>query len=244
MPVGSRATGRSPGERGRPCRARIVVRRPECPAPFGRSTGLGARRRVPVPRTRGLEFAERLVAGGAQVGVPTTPTWHPRPAAPRPLPGRRNGRERRRQMTRTSMGCRPTWTCAPYSCRAAGFAARRWASERDVFCNPDAGARTDRRVHRHLRRGDGPCRSPACTTGPPGNARGAVRDLERFLASDAPIRLFRGGREASGARPSAAGVGPDEGPGRAPRFRGDVPGRRHAERRPGPPGGAISRRSS
>ena len=98
----------------------------------------------------GLEFAERLVAGGARVAVPTTlnvgalDLLHP--DRYRGDPGMAaNGR---RQMDAyVSMGCRPTWTCAPYQLpeRPAFGQHVAWAeSNAIVFCNSVLGARTDR----------------------------------------------------------------------------------------------------
>ncbi|HEU5225826.1 MAG TPA: aconitase X catalytic domain-containing protein [Actinomycetota bacterium] len=98
----------------------------------------------------GLEFAERLVAGGARVLVPTTlnvgalDLLHP--DRYRGDPGMAaNGR---RQMDAyVAMGCRPTWTCAPYQLpdRPAFGQHVAWAeSNAIVFCNSVLGARTDR----------------------------------------------------------------------------------------------------
>jgi predicted aconitase len=98
----------------------------------------------------GLEFAERLVAGGARVAVPTTlnvgalDLLHPDRF--RGDPGMAaNGR---RQMDAyVAMGCRPTWTCAPYQLpeRPAFGQHVAWAeSNAIVFCNSVLGARTDR----------------------------------------------------------------------------------------------------
>jgi predicted aconitase len=98
----------------------------------------------------GLEFAERLVAGGASVSVPTTlnvgylDLLHP---------DRARGDEHtvanaRRQMDLyVAMGCRPTWTCAPYQLpeRPAFGDHVAWAeSNAIVFCNSVLGARTNR----------------------------------------------------------------------------------------------------
>jgi len=98
----------------------------------------------------GLAFAERLVAGGALVRVPTTlnvgylDLLHPdryRGAA------RTAGDARRQMDLYVRMGCRPTWTCAPYQLperpRAGEHVA--WAeSNAIVFCNSVLGARTNR----------------------------------------------------------------------------------------------------
>jgi predicted aconitase len=65
----------------------------------------------------GLDFAERLVAGGGRVTVPTTlnvgslDLLHPERTRLDPEVAARG----RRQMDAyVAMGCRPTWTCAPY----------------------------------------------------------------------------------------------------------------------------------
>jgi predicted aconitase len=98
----------------------------------------------------GLEFAERLVAGGATVSVPTTlnvgylDLLHPE----RPRGDERTAAKARRQMDLyVSMGCRPTWTCAPYQLpeRPAFGDQVAWAeSNAIVFCNSVIGARTNR----------------------------------------------------------------------------------------------------
>jgi len=98
----------------------------------------------------GLEFAERLVAGGARVAVPTTlnvgalDLLHP--DRYRGDPGM--AASARRQMDAyVAMGCRPTWTCAPYQLpeRPAFGQHVAWAeSNAIVFCNSVLGARTDR----------------------------------------------------------------------------------------------------
>jgi predicted aconitase len=98
----------------------------------------------------GLEFAQRLVAGGARVAVPTTlnvgalDLLHPDPY--RGDPG--VAANARRQMDAyVAMGCRPTWTCAPYQLpeRPAFGQHVAWAeSNAIVFCNSVLGARTDR----------------------------------------------------------------------------------------------------
>ncbi|HKI29423.1 MAG TPA: aconitase X catalytic domain-containing protein [Actinomycetota bacterium] len=98
----------------------------------------------------GLEFADRLVAGGARVEVPTTlnvgaldllhPDRYRGDAGP--------AANARRQMDAyVAMGCRPTWTCAPYQLpeRPAYGQHVAWAeSNAIVFCNSVLGARTER----------------------------------------------------------------------------------------------------
>jgi len=98
----------------------------------------------------GLEFARRLTEGGAQVRVPTTlnvgaiDLLHPethrgtaeQAAHARELMERYQG-----------MGCRPTWTCAPYQAeqRPDLGAQIAWAeSNAIVFANSVLGARTNR----------------------------------------------------------------------------------------------------
>ena len=98
----------------------------------------------------GLEFAERIVAGGGQVTVPSTlnvgyldllhPDLYRGDAA--------TATDAKRQMDLyVQMGCRPTWTCAPYQLdeRPAPGEHVAWAeSNAIVFCNSVLGARTDR----------------------------------------------------------------------------------------------------
>jgi len=98
----------------------------------------------------GLEFAELLVAGGARVRVPTTlnvgylDLLHP----DRYRGDAGTAAKARRQMDLyVAMGCRPTWTCAPYQLpeRPAFGQHVAWAeSNAIVFCNSVLGARTDR----------------------------------------------------------------------------------------------------
>jgi predicted aconitase len=99
----------------------------------------------------GLDFAERLVAGGARVSVPTTlnvgslDLLHPE----RYRGDRGTARRARRLMDLyVGMGCRPTWTCAPYQLREARPSPGEhvaWAeSNAIVFANAVLGARTER----------------------------------------------------------------------------------------------------
>jgi predicted aconitase len=97
-----------------------------------------------------LDFAERLAAGGARVAVPTTlnvgslDLLHPDRyrgdpdiAAP----------ARRLMDLYTAMGCRPSWTCAPYqlSDRPEFGDQVAWAESNAVaFANSVLGARTER----------------------------------------------------------------------------------------------------
>jgi predicted aconitase len=98
----------------------------------------------------GLEFAERLVAGGARVAVPTTlnvgalDLLHPDRYRGDPALA---ANARRQMDAYVAMGCRPTWTCAPYQLpgRPAFGQHVAWAeSNAIVFCNSVLGARTDR----------------------------------------------------------------------------------------------------
>jgi predicted aconitase len=98
----------------------------------------------------GLQFAERLVAGGGKVSVPTTlnsaslDLLHPNLVHETP----ERARAARRQMDLyVEMGCRPTWTCAPYQLpdRPAFGQHVAWAeSNAIVFANSVLGARTNR----------------------------------------------------------------------------------------------------
>ncbi len=98
----------------------------------------------------GLDFAERLVAGRGRVTVPSTlnvgyldllhPDLYRGDVS--------TASDAKRQMDLyTQMGCRPTWTCAPYQLpeRPAPGEHVAWAeSNAIVFCNSVLGARTNR----------------------------------------------------------------------------------------------------
>ena len=97
------------------------------------------------------DFVDRLLDGGAQVGVPTTlnvgtlDLLHPelwRGSAEAAARGRRLMESYR------SLGCRPTFTCAPYQlpdARPQLGEQVAWAeSNAIVFCNTVLGARTER----------------------------------------------------------------------------------------------------
>lgn len=97
-----------------------------------------------------LDFAERLVELGAQVAVPTTSNVgsidlvHPElfQGSPEIAAG-----ARRLMDAYVALGCRATWTCAPYQLQARpGFGEHVcWAeSNAIVFANSVLGARTDR----------------------------------------------------------------------------------------------------
>lgn len=98
----------------------------------------------------GLDFVERLAAGGARVQVPTTlnvaslDLLHPELYR-----GDRATAEQARRLmdAYVALGCEPTWTCAPYQLpRRPAFGEHvAWAeSNAIVFANSVLGARTDR----------------------------------------------------------------------------------------------------
>jgi predicted aconitase len=98
----------------------------------------------------GLDFAERLVRGGAAVQVPTTlnvsslDLLHPDRYRGDPETARA---ARRLMDAYVAMGCRETWTCAPYQLpqRPAFGEHVAWAeSNAIVFVNSVVGARTGR----------------------------------------------------------------------------------------------------
>jgi predicted aconitase len=98
----------------------------------------------------GLDFAERLLAGGAALSVPATlnvsslDLLHPELVR---LDDDARDRAKRLMDTYVAMGCRPTWTCAPYQLplRPAFGEHVAWAeSNAIVFANSVLGARTNR----------------------------------------------------------------------------------------------------
>jgi predicted aconitase len=98
----------------------------------------------------GLDFAERLAAGGARVRIPTTlnvgalDLLHPERTR---VDAETAARARRQMDAYVAMGCRPTWTCAPYQLAERPRFGEHvaWAeSNAIVFCNSVIGARTDR----------------------------------------------------------------------------------------------------
>jgi predicted aconitase len=131
---------------------RLVVRAAEV---------LGAARLIPITRAHvdsclyhgeaTVDFVERLIAGGAQVTVPTTlnvgalDLLHPELWR-----GDATAADRGRLLMGhyRSLGCQPTYTCAPYQLAAARPAFGEqvaWAeSNAIVFCNSVVGARTER----------------------------------------------------------------------------------------------------
>ena len=98
----------------------------------------------------GLDFAERLLAGAATVAVPATlnvsslDLVHPELVR---LDDETRDRAKRLMDAYAAMGCRPTWTCAPYQLpdRPAFGEHVAWAeSNAIVFANSVLGARTNR----------------------------------------------------------------------------------------------------
>ena len=98
----------------------------------------------------GLDFAERLLAGGAHVSVPATlnvsalDLLHPGLVD---LDDDTRTRAKRLMDAYVELGCRPTWTCAPYQLpdRPALGEQIAWAeSNAIVFANSVLGARTNR----------------------------------------------------------------------------------------------------
>jgi predicted aconitase len=132
--------------------ARLVVRAAEV---------LGADRLIPITRAHvdsclyhgeaTIDFVQRLVEGEARVGVPTTlnvgalDLLHPELWR-----GSRETAERGRLLMEAyrSLGCRPTFTCAPYQLADArpSFGEQvAWAESNAIaFCNAVIGARTER----------------------------------------------------------------------------------------------------
>ena len=131
---------------------RLVVRSAEI---------LGAERLIPITGAHvdsclyhgeaTVDFAERLIDGGAQVTVPTTlnvggiDLLHPELWRGDPVAADRG---RLLMSHYRSLGCQPTYTCAPYQLADArpSFGEQvAWAeSNAIVFCNSVVGARTER----------------------------------------------------------------------------------------------------
>jgi predicted aconitase len=98
----------------------------------------------------GTEFAEMLVARGARVRVPSSLNVGAldlaRPGNVR-LGGARRDMALRLMRAYEAMGCRATWTCAPYQAghRPAAGSDVAWGESNAVaFCNSVLGARTNR----------------------------------------------------------------------------------------------------
>lgn len=122
---------------------------------------LGAERLIPITRAHvdsclyhgeaTMEFVQRLIDGGAHVTVPTTlnvgalDLMHPELWRGDPATADR-GRLLMEQYR--SLGCQPTYTCAPYQLAAARPAFGEqvaWAESNAIaFCNSVLGARTER----------------------------------------------------------------------------------------------------
>jgi predicted aconitase len=121
---------------------------------------LGATRLLPIASAHvdgclyhgdsGTYFAERLASDGGRVTVPTTlnvgalDLLHPDR-----VKGDAHHREMSLRMMRAyeTLGCRPTWTCAPYQAghRPAAGSDVAWGESNAVaFCNSVLGARTNR----------------------------------------------------------------------------------------------------
>lgn len=98
----------------------------------------------------GLEFAERLVAGGAQVAVPTTLNVGAMDLInPEIFRGDAQTGQWATNLMRAyeAMGCKPTFTCAPYQAQHRPSLGTQiaWAeSNAIVFANSVLGARTNR----------------------------------------------------------------------------------------------------
>jgi predicted aconitase len=98
----------------------------------------------------GTAFAERLVAGGGQVAVPATLNVGALDllnAGRVKLAGRPREMAERMMRAYLALGCRATWTCAPYQAghRPAIGSDVAWGESNAVaFCNSVLGARTNR----------------------------------------------------------------------------------------------------
>ena len=98
----------------------------------------------------GVEFAERLVEGDAKVRVPTTLNVGALDLLNLKrsrLDQHRHQMARRQMAAYEKMGCRPTWTCAPYQAgHRPGYGEQvAWGESNAVaFANSVLGARTNR----------------------------------------------------------------------------------------------------
>ncbi|MEM7442088.1 MAG: aconitase X catalytic domain-containing protein [Pseudomonadota bacterium] len=121
---------------------------------------LGAEKLIPVASTHidsclyhgdsGVVFAERLVGGGAKVAVPSSLNVGAlnllRPGQDR-LDDHRREMAGRLMQAYEALGCRPSWTCAPYQVGhrpALGQDVAWGESNAVVFANSILGARTNR----------------------------------------------------------------------------------------------------
>ena len=98
----------------------------------------------------GTHFAERLVAGGARVAIPATlnvGALDLMGCSRQRLPAPQRDMARRMMRAYEAMGCKPSWTCAPYQAghRPEFGTDVAWGeSNAVVFCNSVLGARTNR----------------------------------------------------------------------------------------------------
>ena len=121
---------------------------------------MGAPRLIPVASAHidgalyhgdsGTFFAEKLVESGAMVTIPATlnvGALDLHGCAKVRLPPHQRDMARRMMRAYERMGCKPTWTCAPYQAGhrpAAGTDVAWGESNAVVFCNSVLGARTNR----------------------------------------------------------------------------------------------------
>ncbi|MGL4975244.1 MAG: aconitase X [Bosea sp. (in: a-proteobacteria)] len=121
---------------------------------------MGAERLIPVASAHidgalyhgdsGTLFAEALVAGGAKLAVRATlnvGALDLHGCAKVRLPAHERDMAKRMMRAYETMGCQPTWTCAPYQAghRPAVGSDVAWGeSNAVVFCNSVLGARTNR----------------------------------------------------------------------------------------------------
>jgi predicted aconitase len=97
----------------------------------------------------GVYFGERLAQGGGKVAVPTTLNVGGLDLVNHTVKSTKHGHAMALRLMRAyeAMGCRPTWTCAPYQ---AGHRPKlgeqvAWGESNAVaFCNSVLGARTNR----------------------------------------------------------------------------------------------------
>jgi predicted aconitase len=121
---------------------------------------LGAPRLIPIASAHidgalyhgdsGTLFAERLVAGGAKVAVRSTlnvGALDLTGCSRDRLPAHERGMARRMMDAYRTLGCEPSWTCAPYQAGhrpTLGTDVAWGESNAVVFCNSVLGARTNR----------------------------------------------------------------------------------------------------
>ncbi len=120
---------------------------------------LGAKRLIPVVSAHidgavyhgdsGVHFGERLREGGGKVAVPTTLNVGGLDLVNHTVRQTTHGHDMALRLMRAyeAMGCRPTWTCAPYQAGHRPKAGEQvaWGESNAVaFCNSVLGARTNR----------------------------------------------------------------------------------------------------